>query len=90
LDTIAIGRSPFYFSVTPPFGSTVDVSWEWQLKSVAESDQIVHDSKPSLEDLWFLSDASAHKRHCAGINETDSLQICDTTADPNAETACGL
>jgi hypothetical protein len=53
----------------------------------AESDQIGRDSKPSLEDLWFLRDASVHKQHCAEIDETDSLQTYGTTADPNGESA---
>jgi hypothetical protein len=36
MDTIAIGRSPFYFSLIPSVGSKADVAREWQLKSVAD------------------------------------------------------
>jgi hypothetical protein len=56
----------------------------------AESDQIVLDSKLSLEDLSFSNGASTHKRHCVEINETDWPQTYDKTFDQNAETVCDL
>jgi hypothetical protein len=34
MDTFAIGRSPFYFTLTHAVGPKMEVDWEWQLKSV--------------------------------------------------------
>jgi hypothetical protein len=44
MDTIAIGRSPFYFSLIPSVGSKADVAREWQLKSVKKQIALIFDS----------------------------------------------
>jgi hypothetical protein len=72
------------------FSSSILLHAHLLLTPEAESDQIVHDSKLSLEDLLFLRYASVHKQHCEEPDETDSIQTYDTTTDPNVESVCDL
>src|SRR5215475_2441376 len=49
LDTISIGRSPFYFSCINPLCSMIAVSWESQLKTVGFSGSIFNVSSTYVE-----------------------------------------
>ncbi len=72
------------------FSSSILLHAHLLLTPEAESDQIAHDSKLSLKDLFFLRYASVHKQHCEEIDETDSIQTYDATTDPNVESVGDL